>query len=62
MLPNNNFHRLTPRIGSTDINRSHAYQLRIEYMRSDISQYQFFALLTHLQDEKKLKNDQQKSI
>jgi len=30
MLPNSYFHR-SPRIGSSDISWSHAYQLRIEY-------------------------------
>jgi hypothetical protein len=57
MLPHNCFHRPT-RIGSSDISWSHAYQLRIEYMRLDTTQYQFFDLFMHLQDEKKLKHDQ----
>jgi hypothetical protein len=61
MLPLNYFHRST-RTGSIDISWSHAYQLRIEYRRSDTPQYQFFAVFTHLQDEKKLKHDQQKSL
>lgn len=54
MLPINSFHR-PAHIGSSDISWSHAYQLRTEYVRSDNSQYQFFALFTHLQDENKLK-------
>jgi len=61
MLPRNYFHR-SSRIGSSDISWSHAYQLRIECRRSYTSQYQFFAVFTHLQDEKKLKHDQQKSL
>ena len=60
-MPNNYFHRPI-RIGSSDISWSHAYQLRVEYIRSRTSQYQCFAVFTHLQDEKKLKHDQQKSL
>jgi len=40
MLPNNNFHRPS-RIGSSDNSCSHAYQLRIEYIRSDTSRTNF---------------------
>jgi hypothetical protein len=61
MLPNKYFHRLL-RIGSGVISWSHADQLRIDYIQSRTAQYQFFAVFTHLQDEKKLKHDQQKSL
>jgi hypothetical protein len=61
MSPNNYF-LLSRRKGNNDINRSYAYQLRIHYIRTGTLQYQFFALLMHLQAEKKLKLGQQKSL